>query len=332
MTMPMKLSLSRSVCRTTCLAKQLSSVLVLLCLAVSTIANAEVHPYQRWADELGIDLKASYDGIRVLAMQEGQFESTERRAPGKMYTEMHVGGVTTAVILREDLKKSYILMPSMGLYKEESLEGGVMQTANGMEFSKIEEAGREEIIGYPTTKYKTKFKDNEGKGEGMIWVTDSGVPIKFDMLYSSRSRKGQRFTMEFTELNMRDQDPSHFELPPDLKPMGMGSILDMMKMGGAGAAGTGASSQPSGTETRESITPEQKACLQQASEEAAAERAKAEEKKGFGRLMGSIARTASKVSKTTKDILDADGSAEDVAVIANDFGISEEAVQDCLRR
>ncbi len=143
MTPQVKCSPSKSVCGAISLTRHLSRVLVLLCLAVPTIANAEVHPYQRWADELGIDLKASYDGTRVLAMQEGKFESTERRAPGKMYTEMHVGGVTTAVILREDLKKSYILMPSMGFYKEESLEGGVMQTANGMEFSKIEKVGTE---------------------------------------------------------------------------------------------------------------------------------------------------------------------------------------------
>jgi hypothetical protein len=321
-------ALSRSAQVATYLAKQLLRVLLLPSLALPITAYSEVHPYQRWADELGIDLNASYDGTRVLAMTEGQFESTERRAPGKMYTEMHIGGVTTAVILREDLKKSYILMPSMGFYKEESLEGGVMQTANGMEFSKIEKAGTEEILGYPSTKYKTQFKDNEGKGAGIIWVTDTGVPIKFDMMYSSRSKKGQRFTMEFTELNMREQNPSHFELPPDLKPMGIGSVLDMMKMGGSSTAGTADGSQPS----RRSVTQEQKDCLQQASDEAAEERAAAEQQKGFGRLMGSIARTADKVSKTTKDILAADGTNDDVAVIAGDFGISEEAAQDCMRR
>lgn len=320
--------------------------LVLLALALPTLAVAEVHPYQRWADELGIDLNASYDGIRVMEMKEGKFEATERRAPGKMYTEVHVSGMTSGVIVREDLNKSYILMPSMGFYKEESLDGGLMQSSNGMKFSKIEKAGTEEIIGFSSTKYKTRFEDNDGKGAGIIWVTDSGVPIKLDMMYSNGDMKGKRFTMQFRELNMRKQDPAYFELPPDLKPMGMGSISDMMKMGGAAAGAANGSpsttapaapATPATTVASRSLTPEQESCLQGEAARAAEERANAEKKKGFGRLMGSIARTAGRfglddISSVTRDIMDADATADDMSVIAEELGISEQAAQDCMQR
>ena len=326
---PVKSARSRSRC-----AQWLTGALMTLCLSLPTLVAAEVHPYDRWAKEFGIDMNASYDGIRIMEFQGGTFEATERRAPGKMYAEVHMSGMSSGVILREDLQKSYILMPSMGYYKEESLEGGMLQAANGMEFSKIEKAGREDINGHPSTKFKTRFKDNEGKGAGLVWITDTGVPIKMDMIYSSGDMKGQRISMQFTELNLRKQDPKYFELPPDLKPMNMGSIGDLMKMGGASQGSASAGSTAPATQAGGDLSDKQQACLEAAAARAAEQREKQEATKGFGRIMGSLTRTArrfglSNIGEITKGIYDADATADDVSVIADELGITEEEVQRC---
>ena len=218
-------------------------LLAATCLGMLASSVHAIHPYDPWAAELGIDQNVSYDGIRSMEFQGGTFEMTERRAPGKMYTEMYVGNTTTGVILREDLGKSFILMPSMGFYREESLEDGLMQSSNGLEFSEIEKVGKEDVNGHPSTKYKTRFKDKEGKGAGFVWVTDTGVPIKIDMLYSHQTAEGQRLTMQFTELNLRAQDPTYFEVPAGLKPMTLGagfSNLGQLMGMGADEPATGA--------------------------------------------------------------------------------------------
>ena len=309
--------------------RSLATALVVTLLA--THAGA-VSPYDLWAEDFGIDTNVSYDGTRVMEFQGGQFEALERRAPGKMYMEMFVGGMTSAVILREDLQKSYILLPSMGYYREESLEGGLNQAANGMEFSHIEKAGREEILGYPSTKYKTRFKDNEGKGAGFMWVTDAGVPVKFEMIYSNKDAKGQRINMYFTELNLRRQDPAAFELPSDLKPMTMGSLGAMMGMGMNQAASGKPAAAATGTDPE--LSAKQQTCLEQAAARAAEKQQAAETKKGFARLMGSVVRTANRfglgdLSEITRGIYDADATAEDVSVIAEELGISEDEVERC---
>jgi len=150
-------------------SRWIAGMLIFIGLFASpAFAKEGAHPYERWAEDFGIDMNVSYDGIRLMEFQGGQFEATERRAPGKMYTEINMGNMTSGVILREDLQKSYILMPSMGFYKEDSLKGGMMQSANDMEFDKIKKVGREDILGYPSTKFKTKFKDNEGKSAGFM--------------------------------------------------------------------------------------------------------------------------------------------------------------------
>lgn len=219
-------------------------------------------PFEQWAEELGVDLNASYDGTRVMEMKDGTFEFVEHKAPGKMATEMTMGSMSTGILLREDLGKGYVLMPSMGMYQETSLEDGMMRNSNGLKFQSIEKVGREEIIGFPSTKFKTRFEDKDGKGAGFIWVTDDGVPIKMDMIYTSEEVKGLRLSMEFVELNMREQDPAVFELPEGLKPMALGGMAgmgDMMNPGSAGAAAPGAASALGGVLNQ--LSPEQQEAL-----------------------------------------------------------------------
>lgn len=321
----------------------LAAILGAACAALlSMSALAGVNPYEKWATQLGIDMSVSYDGTRVMSMEEGEIEAVERHAPGKMYTELQVGGMSSAVILREDLGKSFILLPSMGFYREDTLEGGLMQTSNGLEFSKIEREGRETINGHDATKYKTQFKDKDGKGAGLVWVTDTGVPIKLDMIYSSRGNKGQRISMEFVELNLRPQDPAYFELPPNLKKMDMGSMAGLGQLLGQGAAGasaggaaaSGAASNP-GTSSPQSgsgdLATRQQECLREAQEAAQAQQ---ETKRGLGRMFSAASRVARRfgapeVGQAAADIYEADATVADVSAAAKDLGISEDAVERC---
>ncbi|MDH4125516.1 MAG: DUF4412 domain-containing protein [Gammaproteobacteria bacterium] len=314
--------------------KETVKTLLSMLLCLLALPALAAHPYERWADEFGIDLNASYDGTRVMRLQGGTFEATEYKAPGKMYTELQMQGMSSGVILREDLGKSYLLMPSMGYYKEESLEGGMMQASNGLEFSKIEKVGTETVNGFPSNKFKTRFKDNDGKGAGFVWVTDSGVPIKMEMIYSNKDTEGARIDMEFIELNLREQDPSVFELPGNLKPMGMGSIGTMMQQGGAAA--TVASGTPSAYDTQDQdLSARQQACLEEAAAAAAKKQETEKKKRGFGRLMGAMSRTAGRfgvggnIGEINQDIYDANATANDVAIMAEELGISEADVERC---
>lgn len=309
------------------------SALALACLALASLsAFGASHPYERWAEELNLDLDVSYDGTRVMEMEGGLIEVTERRAPGKLYTEMHMANMNTGIILREDLKKSFILMPSMGFYREDSLEGGLLQTSNGLEFQKIEEAGKETINGHPATRYKTRFTDKDGKGAGMIWVTDSGVPIKMDLIYSNADAKGQRLSMEFTELNLRPQDPQHFEVPPNLKPMNMGNMAGLGQLMKQQQAAPGAAPAGTAAEGQDDLATAQQKCLQEAMS-AAQEQQKA--KRGFGRLLGAASRVASRfggggdLAQATSDLYSADATAADISAAAKDLGITEDAIERC---
>lgn len=237
-----------------------TQIAALWLLTVPALALA-VHPWEKWADDLGIDPNVSYDGTRIMTMQQGEFEIAERRAPQKMYTEFNMGSMSGGFILREDLDRAYMLMPTMGMYREMTLSEGLDEAGGGIEFSDIERVGEEDVNGFPSTKYKARFKDKEGKGAGFIWVTDSGVPIKMDMIYSSRDEKGTRISSELVELNLRPQDPAAFELPEGLSPMagGTGMLGNLLGQKGTvpaapkGAA-TARAAPPAGPTSRDLTT------------------------------------------------------------------------------
>ena len=236
--------------------------IVIACSFLMAQPAHAVHPWEQWADEMGLDLEVSYDGTRIMTMKHGEFEIAEHKAPQKMYTEFNMGNMSGAFILREDLNKSYTLMPSMGMYREMSLDEGMYEAAGGMEFSQIEEVGKEVVNGHPSTKFKARFEDKQGKGAGFMWITDTGVPIKMDMIYSSDEVKGMRISSELVELNIRPQDPAVFGLPEGLKPMsfsGMSGLSGLMKSGGGEGGGSAATPGLGGI--MDALSPEQKEAL-----------------------------------------------------------------------
>ncbi|MFK7915799.1 MAG: DUF4412 domain-containing protein [Pseudomonadales bacterium] len=215
----------------------------LLCLTALAASNAAAASYMEWADKVGADLNISYEGTRVMETKDGRFEFKERKAPGKHYMGMNFGGMTGVLIMREDLGTAYMLMPEMNMYREMPEVEAKNQSHAQMDLSKVEKVGRETIGGFASTKYKTHFKDKDGKGAGFVWVTDSGVPIKMDMIYKNRRMKGQRMTMELQDLQIRNQAASHFEIPNGYSSMNLGAMMRNAARSNA-QAGTSARSVP----------------------------------------------------------------------------------------
>ena len=199
-----------------------------LCMSVLT-GTAQALTMEQWAEKHGIPTDASYDGTRVMETKDGQFSFAERKAPGKQLMGINMNGMQASMIMREDLQKAWAIMPDMGMYREMKFFDAQKQSADGMQVSKVEEVGREDVNGYSSRKFKTQFKDQNGKGAGFMWITDAGVPIKMDMIYKSRGMKGQRMKSELTELNMRPQADHHFELAEGLQPMSLGAMMGMAR-------------------------------------------------------------------------------------------------------
>lgn len=203
------------------LGQRLACLALVLTSCLCTSAFGLTQSFQEWADALGIDVDVQYQATRVITTKEGAFEFSERRAPQKMLMDIKMEGVEAVLLMREDLLKSYILMPSLGMYREMPMNKANQQAGGVEGLEEVTKVGRETVNGYECNKFKARISSKDGKGDGFIWVTDSGVPLKMDMVYSSRRKRGQHMIMELKDLQLTPQDPALFELPKNLKPFGL---------------------------------------------------------------------------------------------------------------
>lgn len=203
------------------LIQRLAAAALVISSCLCTSAYGLTQSLQEWADKLGIDTSVEYQATRLITTKDGSFEYEERRMPEKMLMDMNMEGVAAVLLVREDIGKSYVLMPSMGMYREMKMDKASQQAGGVDSLTEVAKVGRETVNGYDCTKFKAKISSKDGKGDGFIWVSDSGVPIKMDMVYSSRRNRGQHMVMELKNLKITPQDPALFELPADLKPFGL---------------------------------------------------------------------------------------------------------------
>lgn len=203
------------------LIQRLAAVALIASACFCNGALALTQSFEEWADKLGIDTSVEYQATRVITTKDATFEYEERRMPEKMLMHMRMEGMEAVLLMREDLGKTYTLMPSMEMYREVKIDKASQQTGGVDGLAEVSKVGRETINGHDCTKYKAIISSKDGKGDGFIWVSDSGVPIKMDMVYSSRRNRGQHMVMELKDLTIAPQDPALFELPASYKPFGL---------------------------------------------------------------------------------------------------------------
>lgn len=109
----------------------------------------------------------------------------------------------------------------------------------------------------------------------------------------------------------------------------LSSEVDKQRSGGAPQAAAAAA--PAQAQDPAALQAAQQACLQ---EKMAAAQAAQKKKRGFGKLLSAVTRTASQsgdysVAETANDIYSANATAEDLAGAAKDLGLTEDDIAAC---
>lgn len=221
----------------------------------------------------------SYSADFTMETADGAFSGKLNVAPGKERREDFIAsGDTMISIRRDDLGKTWMLMPSERMYMELGAmgagdEGGAGSRAPSPEEyeTQMTDEGHEEVNGMVTNKSKVIMTGKDGsKMGGFWWMTDDGILVKMDVIALADGEK-MRMKRELTNIVVGPQDDSLFEIPDGYSSMMMGMGAQMLGIPGMGGA------------------PEESAAGEEAGEAAEEEQPK---KKGFG-------------FGTLKDVLDA---------------------------
>lgn len=176
--------------------------------------------------------KAEYSADSTMETEQATMKSHISYSPGKERREMDQGGKKQIMILRQDKKVMWMIMPEQNMYMESPLGGGDRSRPADLSSAKVEstEAGSETVNGIATKKYKVIVTTEQGKMGGFFWKTPDGILVKSDLIAMEKGSK-IRMKTELTNLKVGRQDPALFEIPAGYKTMDMGAMMGGAMMG-----------------------------------------------------------------------------------------------------
>lgn len=168
-------------------------------------------------------------------------------APGKERREYLESGEKMIMIIRQDKKRAWVLMPEEKMYMDMQMSGGRSDDLSGYQIEQTR-VGEETVNGVRTTKSKIIMTGPQGsKMGGFFWTSREGIVVKMDAIAVDKSSK-DRIKIELRNLQVGAQDPALFEIPAGYS-SAMGGFGGVMGGMGGGDSKKGAK-QPKSDEEK----------------------------------------------------------------------------------
>ena len=174
---------------------------------------------------------------------------------GKERQEINLNGNTQIMILRQDKKLSWMLMPEQKMYMEMNLDQAKQKMDKQNENMDVNDCkidvkpmGDESVNGVMATKNKISMScPNKANYEGYMWVTKDGIMVKMDAIAEGEGDK-LHIKIDLNNLKIAEQNPSLFEVPAGYKKFDM-------SMSGFGSMGKGMAQPQPDVESTEPTSP-----------------------------------------------------------------------------
>jgi hypothetical protein len=169
--------------------------------------------------------RVDYSAESYLETAEGVMKGRLYSTPGKERREYVESGEQMTMIMRNDKKAVWMMMPADKAYMEMKFpKEGRRDNLSGY---KIEQTtvGPETVNGIKTTKSKIIMTGPRGeKLGGFWWASKEGIIVKIDAIAVEKGSKS-RFKLELKDLKVGRQDPALFEVPAGYAKMDMGGMM-----------------------------------------------------------------------------------------------------------
>ena len=178
---------------------------VAIALVLSTLAGA-ASPAATLSDA-----KVGFSADRLLVVNGKTYQGKMWNMPGKERHEQDVNGIPAAFVLRNDTPIGDLVLPKLHTTVEFVLPPELRLFADPRLNRKP--VGHETVNGIATTKYDVEVTVPEGHGAGNLWLSDAGIPMKLDGIFTRASGRVATLHWELTRVHVGPQPASLFEPP-----------------------------------------------------------------------------------------------------------------------
>jgi hypothetical protein len=191
------------------------SALVLAMLAVTPAAAATL-----------ADAKTGFSADRSLVIDGKTYLGRMWTMPGMERHEQNLNGIPAAFVLKSDNPIADLVLPKLHTVVEFILPPELHLFADPRLTRRP--VGHDTIAGIATTKYAIDETVPEGHGEGFLWLSDSGIPMKLDGSFTRTSGRAAHLRWELSHVKLGPQPAALFEPPRDFSKLPAEALAPML--------------------------------------------------------------------------------------------------------
>lgn len=183
-----------------------------------------------------------YQGQRTFSSGDTTLTQAFYSKAGKTRAEMQMEGMEIIQIWRMDKQAIWSLMPQQGMAVEMGF--GSEQAASPLdEFQddgdvrfEMRLIGAETVNGVTANRYYISGTRKDGsKADGHVWTTPQNITVRIRMKDNAPGQAGEEFHYDLTNLILKDQPDSLFEVPAGYQTLSVGAGMQGMIPGMTGA-------------------------------------------------------------------------------------------------
>ena len=172
------------------------------------------------------EAKAGFSADRVLVIDGKTYQGRMWTMPGMERHEQDLNGIPAAFVLHSDNPIADLVLPKLHTVVEFMLPPELHLFADPR--LTRQPVGHETVGGIATTKYAIDETVPEGHGQGFLWLSDNGIPMKLDGTFTRTSGRVAHLRWELKNVKLGPQPASLFEPPRGFSKLPAEAIVPLL--------------------------------------------------------------------------------------------------------
>jgi hypothetical protein len=172
------------------------------------------------------EAKVGFSADRTLIVDGKTYQGKMWTMPGAERHEQNLNGIPAAFVLHADTPIADLVLPELHTVVEFLLPPELHLFADPRLTRKP--VGHETVSGIATTKFAIDETVPEGHGEGFLWLSDSGIPMRLDGIFTRTSGRVAHLHWELHNVKLGPQPIALFETPHGFSKLPAEAIVPLL--------------------------------------------------------------------------------------------------------
>lgn len=172
------------------------------------------------------EAKVGFSADRTLVVDGKPYQGKMFAMPGMERHEQNLNGIPAVFVLHGGSPLAELVLPQLHTVVDFTLPAELHLFSDPR--LKRRALGSETVNGIPTTKYAIDASVQEGHGEGTMWMSADGIPMKLDGTFTRTNGKEGKLHWELSHVMLGPQAAAQFEAPKNYSKLPAEAVVPLL--------------------------------------------------------------------------------------------------------